>query len=747
MESEGASPSREAIQAQLSRLLAHEYFARSQALSGFLRYTVEEYLQGRGETLKESLIGLEVLERGSDFDPRIDPIVRVQAGKLRKRLKEYYDTDGRSDPVVIEYPKGGYTPMFHDGPALAAPETTPQPAPPAPASPDPVMATPTAAVKSTRVWQVAAAIAVLAGLPGTAYWFYRQPRPPPVELRDLARVTSDLGSSTFPAISADGKWVAFASDRRSRSLDLWVQPVHGGEPTQLTRHEEADMTPDFSPDGTQVVFRSARDGGGIYVVSVLGGQERRIANGGRAPRFSPDGARIIFQNASDRQSGDLYKIAAGGGEPQRVDIGSSIELGGFPAWTPDGKFLVFPGADLRRNRAWDWWVAPAEGGEPRSTGLAEQLRRQGLSEMNTDAVPGDWADQKSLVFSLPQEGRANLWLASFSPGSWRITGAIRQITFGTARENWPRVSRDGRVVFASESETSHLYELPTKQRRPGSEPLRLTADLGLDPGNFRAATRFSADTRRLVFPSRRTGNLDVFVRDLRTGVESPVTAGSGSEEQPLLSPDGVHVAYSSREGANRRIYLAELGTQTARKVCDDCGDPNSWSGAGRHLIVTNRGVLELLDIESGKKTESLRHTSFAARQATLSPDERILALVVDTSSRTGTRAFLVPFAGEQIPPEQRWVEILKDLEVESLHWSADSASVYFFSTKDNFRCLWQQRFGTNGRPDGDPVATAHFHDNHRSPWSSWLAVTADKLIFSLTEPNVAVWSAQLAPRK
>jgi Tol biopolymer transport system component len=579
------------------------------------------------------------------------------------------------------------------------------------------------------------------------FWYYRQQRPPEVELRGLARLTSDLGSSTFPAISTDGKWVAFSSDRRSRSLDLWVLPAHGGEPTQLTRHEEADMTPDFSPDGTQVVFRSARDGGGIYIVSVLGGPERRIVHSGRAPRFSPDGAQIVFQNDSERQSGDLYRISAGGGEAKRVDIGSSIELGGFPVWTPDGKSLIFLGADLRRNKSWNWWVVPADGGEPQSTGLAEKLRRQGLSEVNAEAVPGDWTDERSLVFSLPQEGRANLWLAGFSPGSWRVTGEIRQITFGTARENWPRVSRAGRLVFASESETSHLYELPTKPRQPESEPVRVTADLGLDPGNFRTTTRFSADDKHLVFPSRRTGNLDVFVRDLRTGVESAVTAGTEPEEQPVLAPDGIHVAYSSREGANRPIYLAELGTQTARKICDDCGEPNSWSAAGRHLIFTNRGGLGLLDIESGKKTESLRHASFAARQATLSPDEQTLALVVDTSSRTGTRAFLIPFAGEQITPEAQWVEILKDFDVESLHWSTDGASVYFFSTRDNFRCLWQQRFGASGRPEGSPVATAHFHDNHRSPWSSWLAVTADKLIFSLTEPSVAVWSAQFAPRK
>ncbi len=78
----------------------------------FLTYIVEETLAGRTEGIKESLIGLEVFDRAADFDPKLDTVVRVEAGKLRKRLEEYYSGEGVRDALRIEVPKGGYVPVF-----------------------------------------------------------------------------------------------------------------------------------------------------------------------------------------------------------------------------------------------------------------------------------------------------------------------------------------------------------------------------------------------------------------------------------------------------------------------------------------------------------------------------------------------------------------------------------------------------------------------------------------------------------
>jgi TolB-like protein/Tfp pilus assembly protein PilF len=101
------------IRAELDKILASPGFATAERLTRFLRYAVEEALDGQGDRLKESLLGVEVFGRKPTYDPRTDAVVRTEAVKLRARLKEYYETEGREDPVRIDLPKGRYVPWFH----------------------------------------------------------------------------------------------------------------------------------------------------------------------------------------------------------------------------------------------------------------------------------------------------------------------------------------------------------------------------------------------------------------------------------------------------------------------------------------------------------------------------------------------------------------------------------------------------------------------------------------------------------
>ncbi len=111
--------SEEKIQQQLSRILASKAFQPVERLKRFLDFVVRETLAGRGEQLKEFLVGVEVFGKESSFDPRNDPIVRVQARRLRARLARYYREEGQADPLIIDLPKGGYAPTFR--PAHPAP--------------------------------------------------------------------------------------------------------------------------------------------------------------------------------------------------------------------------------------------------------------------------------------------------------------------------------------------------------------------------------------------------------------------------------------------------------------------------------------------------------------------------------------------------------------------------------------------------------------------------------------------------
>ena len=107
------------VRAELDRVLSNNRFARAQALSRLLRFIVTQTLEG-GESLKEHSLGVEVFGRQVTYDPRIDPIVRVQVRLLRLKLADYYRTDGRADPIVIELPKGGYAATFHLAAALTS---------------------------------------------------------------------------------------------------------------------------------------------------------------------------------------------------------------------------------------------------------------------------------------------------------------------------------------------------------------------------------------------------------------------------------------------------------------------------------------------------------------------------------------------------------------------------------------------------------------------------------------------------
>jgi hypothetical protein len=151
----------EAARRQLDRVLASPGFLRNERMSRFLRFLAERQLEGHVNLLKESVIAVEVFGRKPDHDPTHDSIVRTEAGRLRGRLAEYYMGEGKDDAIVIELPKGGYTPAFHLRDPVSAP-------------------TPSGKKISRRFWLGAAAV-VIALVIGAIRWaqnterFWRSP--------------------------------------------------------------------------------------------------------------------------------------------------------------------------------------------------------------------------------------------------------------------------------------------------------------------------------------------------------------------------------------------------------------------------------------------------------------------------------------------------------------------------------------------------------------------------------------------
>lgn len=158
------------IRAELDRILASKGFASSGRLSKLLRYVVEKTLAGETDQLKEYSVGIEVFDRDDKYDPRLDSIVRVEAGRLRSRLDEYYNGEGAASPIRIALPKGGYSASF---------ERRNDPAPVVTLAPAPT--------RSSRL-AVPLALALLVVVGALVFVLLGRDRHPPADLRPTAAV-------------------------------------------------------------------------------------------------------------------------------------------------------------------------------------------------------------------------------------------------------------------------------------------------------------------------------------------------------------------------------------------------------------------------------------------------------------------------------------------------------------------------------------------------------------------------------
>ena len=114
------APTAHAVRRELQRVLESPDFDAPRRSREFLRFIVEETIAGRGEAITQTTLAKQVFDRKDDFDAIVDPIVRIQAGRLRRSLERYYLLAGKQDPVRLELPKGSYVPVFRATGAEAA---------------------------------------------------------------------------------------------------------------------------------------------------------------------------------------------------------------------------------------------------------------------------------------------------------------------------------------------------------------------------------------------------------------------------------------------------------------------------------------------------------------------------------------------------------------------------------------------------------------------------------------------------
>jgi Tol biopolymer transport system component len=590
-----------------------------------------------------------------------------------------------------------------------------------------------------NIWQAVAAVAAAAAVAFAINARRERPQTAAPLSPALSRLTSDLGFTTEPSLSADGRIVAYASDRANEgNLDIWVQQTAGGGAVRLTTEPSDDRGPDISPDGTQIAFRSDRGGGGIYVIPALGGDARLIAPDGRAPKFSPDGRALAFWTGpwlAVRGIGNrrrTYVIDANGGTATQVatDLASSGDV----VWSPDGRSLLVHGrrANSGQDTAPQWWMVPPKGGASRVTGAYQAFAAAGIEVANTDLqpYPSQWT-REGVVFAATSRDRdiRTIWRVDLDPESGQVRRPPQQLTLGTTYDERPFVARDGTIAFTALTRQQLILGLPLDAN--AGRPIGDVTVIRSDISNVSRAT-VSEDGNVIAFPRYDRDSGSVWVRDVRTGRDRQLATTRRTPLNPIISGDARWVAYTvsafdqgGSSGAGAGFVMPTDGG-SPRKICDDC-ELYQWSRSNRFVVALRRPDIHLIDVATGNGTaivsgvdndraarDQIAPASGPLVRPMLSYDERFITFM------RREQAYVAPLSQSRPIPVPEWQPVLtmERPGERTCGWSPDSRLLYLLLERDGFRCLYAIRIDpkTGGRV-GEPFVVAHFHHGGRE-WGS-----------------------------
>jgi Tol biopolymer transport system component len=356
----------------------------------------------------------------------------------------------------------------------------------------------------------------------------------------------------------------------------------------------------------------------------------------------------------------------------------------------------------------------------------------------------------AILFSAQLGDSVNLWQISISLRNWKVTGPAQQLTSGAGLEIRPSLAKDGTLVFSSLKENGHLWSQ------------RLDANRGTAIGVLEQLTTgeasdncpsISADGKIVAFASDRSGNPDIWVKNLDTGKETRLTTTQQSEEHPEISPDGRLVAYSSPSppAPKRKIQIISIEGGVAEDVCERCGFPWDFTPDGKHVIYAQR-VLEqkwpwayLLDISTRERIPLIKAWSW---QTNFSPDGRWV--VFGQGAGDVSKLFIAPAQGGTEISETQWMPLNERSSWDDKpRWSPDGNLIYFTSNRDGSICLLAQRLDPSSkRPKGAPFCVSHFHQARRSLsnagyYNLELSVARDRVVCTMVELTGNIWMTKL----
>lgn len=583
------------------------------------------------------------------------------------------------------------------------------------------------------VWVAAAA--TLAAVIAISLWYGKSAEKlPELVMRPL---TADAGLTTHPVLSRDGKLVAYASDRATqKNLDIWIHPLTAGsQPIRLTTHEADETSPDLSPDGGLIAYRSERDGGGIYLIPIFGGEERLLVRGGSFPRFSPDGRSIAYCiGCSILVPSRIYIVPVSGGTPQ--EMAADVPWAAFPVFADDGIHIFFLGSSAPNDfRSLELWVSPVAGGKSVRSGAIAHLAAQQI-KMGSFTARFDYFDGRILL-----SNGGDIWALDLAAPNWKPTGPARRIASG----NSPADIRGGaasRLVFVNAQVNSHLWKLkldPNKGKVAGeAEPLPHS-------GGSQAQPSSSSDGRVLAYAQRDPSGFSMKIRDMHTGKERALLS---SMARPRISPDGKTIAYSLANS----LYLIPSGggeSELLMRIPDNSGMLiYSWTPDGKKIVYWYGTPIRfaLLDPVTKQSTDFLSNPKQDIHSATFSPDQRWVAFSTPIGRKRPL--WITPYRDGKAGVEKDWIQISEDGD-DGVWWSPDGNLLYTINRRDGVRCIWAWRLDpVTKRPIGDSFPVFHIHGARvRIPRDASVPfstpqIVPDGLIINLADESGNVWIAE-----
>jgi Tol biopolymer transport system component len=575
-------------------------------------------------------------------------------------------------------------------------------------------------VSSGRTLRTAIAAVAGAALLFLAYRFGRRTPSAAADGAPLqahfTQLTSDPGVEENPALSPDGKLLAYVS-RATGNADIYVLRVGGKNPIDLTKDEPADdVEPAFSPDSSQIAFRSDRQGGGVFVMGSTGESVRRLTDTGYAPAWSPDGKQIVFVTESFRDpldrafNSELWSVEVASGAKRKLYGGDAVQ----PSVSPHGLRIAFWGLPQGSQR--DIFTIPLKG-------LAAGEKPVAV----TDDAPVDWnpiwsPDGKFLYFGSNRGGTLNLWRIAIDEASGKPLGSPEPLTTPSRWSGFFSVSGDGKQIaylaldpmtsvekFAFDPTSGRPLGAPTAILR-GSLPLiepdispdgqwiaiRSTGaqdDLFLlksDGSTLRQLTNdpwrdrtpmWSPDGKRIAFHSDRSGTYEAWTIQPDGSGLTQLTHSKGHQViQPRWSPDGSRIAWEDGTQAGI-VDVTKPGIETNEELPNVSETlrfyPRSWSADGRRIFGWAAGAG---NIDGGLWVYSLDSRRYeklidSGRNPKLLKDGQRLVyqrggalFLYDFRSRqssaVGTTGLLWALGGRNsfaMSPDERWFCIVRDV--------------------------------------------------------------------------------------